>query len=62
VAPEAIRRDSARQEFPTWDSLGHLNLMLALEDTFEITLSVEEIACLISVGAILDHLRTLDGQ
>jgi acyl carrier protein len=59
VAPEVVTRDSAREEFPGWDSLGHLNLILALEDTFQLTLSVDEIGRLSSVAAILDHLQAI---
>lgn len=59
VAPEAVTRDTAREGCPGWDSLGHLNLMLALEDTFQLTLSVDEIGRLSSVAAILDHLQAV---
>jgi acyl carrier protein len=62
VAPETITRETAREDFPSWDSLGHLNLMLGLEDTFQITLTVEEIARLSSVAAIVDYLQSVEAR
>lgn len=56
--PEAtITAETAQANFPKWDSLAHLNLMLALEDAFGLRLSVEEIRRLTSVPAILAHLE-----
>jgi acyl carrier protein len=62
VPPETITRETAREECPNWDSLGHLNLMLGLEDTFQITLTVEEIGRLSSVAAIVDYLRSVGAR
>jgi acyl carrier protein len=62
VAPETVTRDTAREQCPGWDSLGHLNLMLTLEDTFQLTLSVDEIGHLSSVAAILEHLQTVGAR
>ena len=56
VPPETITRGTTREECGTWDSLAHLNLMLALEDAFQLMLTVEEIGQLTSVPAILEHL------
>jgi acyl carrier protein len=58
IPVEAITPDTARANCPTWDSLAHLNLMLGLEDTFGLTLTVEEIAELTSMRAILHHLES----
>lgn len=46
-------------DVPAWDSMGHLNLMMALEQTFDITLEVEDFANLTSVPAILAYLQNL---
>jgi acyl carrier protein len=59
VAPEAINPETLRDECPKWDSLANLNLMLALEDAFGITLTVEQISDLRSVPAILAHLQAV---
>jgi acyl carrier protein len=43
---------TTREEVPEWDSLGHLNLMLALEERFGTSFSVDEMAALDSVATI----------
>ena len=45
------------RDVPAWDSLGHVNLMMTLEQTFDIVLDVEDFPKLNSVPAILDHLK-----
>lgn len=40
-----------------WDSLGHVNLMMALEQTFGVYLDVEDFPKLTSVPAILQYLK-----
>lgn len=44
-------------DLPTWDSLGHVNLMMSIEQTFDIQLEVEDFPKLTSVPAILKHLK-----
>jgi acyl carrier protein len=44
-------------DVPTWDSLGHVNLMMSLEQTFDIQLDVEDFPRLTSVPAILEQLK-----
>ena len=39
-----------------WDSMNHLSLMLALEDEFGVRLDAEDVANLVSVGAIQRRL------
>jgi acyl carrier protein len=53
----AITATTRDIDIPAWDSLGHLNLMMALEQTFDITLEVEDFADLTSVPAILAYLE-----
>lgn len=49
----ALRND----DLAAWDSLGQVNLMMALEQTFDIYIEVEEFAGLVSVPAILAFLQ-----
>jgi acyl carrier protein len=42
-----------------WDSLGHLNLIMALQETFNIEFEVEEI---FAIGNIGDIRRILDAK
>lgn len=53
ITPQTRQADVAE-----WDSVGHLNLMLALEDTFGVHLEVEDMARLNSVEAMLHFLET----
>ena len=42
-----------------WDSVRHMNLVLALEDELRVTFSVEEIVAMSTLALIL---KTLDGK
>jgi acyl carrier protein len=53
---EEITPSTARDDIPAWDSVGHLNLMLALEDAFALTLDIEDMARLATIPAILEYL------
>ena len=44
-------------DLSAWDSLGHVNLMMALEETFGFYIEVEEFAGLTSVPGILDFMK-----
>jgi len=48
---------TTRDQVPEWDSVGHLNLMLALEDRFGTSFSVNEMAALDSVASIAARVR-----
>ena len=51
-----ITDDMTRENFPTWDSLGHIRLVSATEEAFGISFSIEEIEGMTSVGRILDKV------
>ncbi|MDX2170991.1 MAG: acyl carrier protein [Deltaproteobacteria bacterium] len=53
VPPESISAATTRDSLAKWDSLAHLNLMLAIEDGFGVTLTVDEMSEMTSVAAIL---------
>ena len=55
--PESdVTPESARDELEAWDSVQHLNLMLALEDEFGLQLDVDALQSLTSVAKILEYL------
>lgn len=58
VAPRLVREDTTRDDLDGWDSLGHINLIVALEGTFDVAFDVEDVARLTSVPAILAGLST----
>jgi acyl carrier protein len=57
VAPDKISRETSDKSLAAWDSLAHVNLMMSLEQTFDLFLEVEDFAKLTSVSAILQYLR-----
>jgi len=52
VPSEEISVNSSSDNIDAWDSLKHLNLIMALEEEFEITISDEEIGNLINFKLI----------
>ncbi len=55
--PAAQVTPSTRDEdLPAWDSLGQVNLIMALEQTFGVYIEVEDFEKLKSVPAILEYL------
>jgi acyl carrier protein len=50
---ESLDAASSPDTIPNWDSLRHLQLVLALEEAFGIRLTSEEIEAMHSVGVIL---------
>lgn len=57
LAPEAVAADTAQADVEAWDSVGHLNLMLLVEDTFGVTLDVPDMERLTSVPALVAFLE-----
>ena len=52
VLPEDINDDTSMDTIERWDSLSHLNLILALESEFNITLTEENTVEIISYPLI----------
>jgi acyl carrier protein len=57
VPPQDISADVSRKTLPVWDSLKHMNLILALEDEFGVEFSDQEIAGINSLNLLLEALR-----
>lgn len=56
-APDSLGPDSGLGTHPQWDSIGHLEIMLALESRFGIAITDETIrryATLAAIGALMD--------
>ena len=56
VAPAKVTETTRDQDLPAWDSLGQVNLIMALEQEFGVYIEVEEFGNLNSVPAILAYL------
>ena len=57
VAPDKVTRETSDKDLVAWDSLAHVNLMMSLEQTFDLFLEVEDFTRLTSVPAIVEYLR-----
>jgi acyl carrier protein len=59
---ETVTPDTSPESVEAWDSLGHLTLMLALEQEFAVQIDPEQMEDLTSVGAIAEQLDSHRGQ
>ena len=57
IVPDKINQESRVGSIAEWDSLGHVNLMITIEQTFGVELKVEDFQELVSVPAILTFLK-----
>ena len=57
LAPSAIPEDASVETVEGWDSLHHMELMLALEMRFGVRMTTEVLPTLISVEAIEEFLQ-----
>ncbi len=57
VPAASIGPNTKATDIAAWDSLGHVNLMMSVEQTFDIQLDVEDFPTLTSVPAILAFLK-----
>ena len=56
VPADSVTDDLAFNEFKPWDSVNHINLMLAIEEAFGISIADDDIVELTSIAAIRDYL------
>jgi len=54
----AIRESSTMAEIEEWDSLGHVHIMVALEQAFDLYMDVDDFAELDSIPALLQFLNS----
>jgi acyl carrier protein len=54
---DEIPPDLAFGDLPQWDSMGHMNVIMALEERFGVEVSAEMIGALTSVEAICKSLE-----
>jgi len=57
VSPEIITPGLEFGDIPEWDSLGHMEVMMQLEDEFGIEISADTIAELISIPKIAEYIE-----
>jgi acyl carrier protein len=59
---DQIDERSSPDTIPNWDSLQHMNLILALEEKLGVQFTDDQIVDLVTVGAILSTLAELAPQ
>lgn len=52
---ETIADDASQQDIAAWDSIGHANLLLSLEEEFDTQLSDDVMPTLTSIPALVAH-------
>lgn len=56
--PATLRDSDSNKTVAGWDSVNHMQLLLAVEDTFGIQFTPEEFAALTTFGALRQRLET----
>lgn len=59
VPVDTLNEESSPDSLDSWDSLKHMNLVLALEQSFDVTFSEEDITEMMSVEIIIATLKEL---
>lgn len=57
VSPSVITENVAMKDLEAWDSLKHMELIVSLEQNFDLQLSFDEIVAMRSVSEIKSALR-----
>jgi acyl carrier protein len=57
IEKKLVMPETNSESTPAWDSVGHLNLILEVEETFGVHFSSEEIPLLTSVGRLQEALN-----
>jgi acyl carrier protein len=58
LSPSQVTRETSNKTIEEWDSLNVLNVLMAVEGEFGVTISPEEAAEFVSVDKILNVLKT----
>lgn len=57
LPPGDVREDSSRATLARWDSLRHVELMIEVEDRFQVKLTAQEVARIASLADIRAALQ-----
>lgn len=57
VQPDEVTPELAFGDLPQWDSLGHMEVMMRLEEQFGVEINADTIAALVSVPEICKYLE-----
>ncbi len=59
VPIENINDESSSDDIETWDSLKHMNMVLALEEEFNVQFGEEQVLEMLNVGLIIEILKEI---
>jgi acyl carrier protein len=62
VSPSALTENSSPKTVENWDSIRHLNLVLALEDSFAVQFTPEEMEQMGTIGQIISLVGAKLGE
>ncbi len=48
--------ETSRDDLAAWDSLGHIRILTAVEESFEVRFDLDEVPLLSDVGKIVDRI------
>jgi|TARA_B100000315_G_C14576199_1_gene588024 acyl carrier protein len=57
VEPKQLNEETGVGDIPGWDSLAHIRLILSLEETFKITIDIEDAVEMETIEDIVDLLE-----
>lgn len=52
IEPEAVKDDSGRENVEEWDSLGHMNLVMEIEEVYGVVLSTDDALEIVDVASL----------
>lgn len=56
LPPAAIEPETSMKNTPAWDSLAHMELIIGIEERYQVLLDADEIADMTSVARIIGQL------
>jgi acyl carrier protein len=60
IEPELVTPDLTFGDIPQWDSMGHMEVMMRLEEYFGVEINPDTIASLISLPLICEYINNKD--
>lgn len=57
LSPQAVDESTTRDRIASWDSLNHIQLVLALEQAFQVSFDINEIEAMLSYADIRQVLN-----
>jgi len=62
VSANEVQPTSGPEDIKGWDSTAHMRLMARIEETFSVSLDIEEIVEMVTIQAIIDTINGKMGK